>query len=194
MPHRPRSPLLVAGVVVGILAITGVVELAMGRSLFGPDGRFGWIETGIWSSALSQRVADWYSVTHVVHGFLFYGLLVLVARRRSLSDRFVAAVLIEAAWEVLENSPIIIDRYREATIAAGYVGDSILNSLSDILMMAGGFALAARLPVRASVALVLIAEVGLLFAIRDNLALNILMLLFPLDAIREWQLAGLPPQ
>lgn len=177
-----------AFVVVVVLAATAAIELWMGRLPLGPDGRFGWLETDIWSSTLSQRVADPYSFSHVIHGLLFYALLHALARRQPLGLRFVAAVVLEAGWEVLENSPIIIDRYREVTIALGYVGDSVLNSLSDVLMMALGFGLAARLPVRWSVALALAMELGVLAVYRDNLALNIVMLLFPLEAVRTWQM------
>ena len=126
----------------------------------------------------------------MLHGVLFYGLLQVVFRRRPLGWRATAAVLLESAWEVLENSPIIINRYREVTMALGYTGDSILNSVSDILMMAAGFFFSARFSVRASVALVLLLELGMLATIRDNLTLNIVMLVWPLDVIRDWQMAG----
>src|SRR5690349_20584417 len=115
----------------------------MGRRLLGPDGRFGWWEGNIWSGEQSQRVADPYSLTHIEHGLLYYAVLWLVAGRASRSSRFLAAVALEAGWEILENSPIIIDRYRAATISLGYVGDSVLNSLSDVLMMMIGFWFAA---------------------------------------------------
>jgi hypothetical protein len=107
-----------------------------------------------------------------------------------LGARFVGAVVLEAAWEVLDNSPIIIDRYRAVTIAQGYVGDSILNSISDIVMAAAGFLLAWRLRVLASVSLSVVTELVMLALIRDNLTLNIVMLAFPIDAIREWQMGG----
>lgn len=173
-----------------ILVVTAALELWMGRLVLGPDGRFGWLETDIWSSALSQRVADPYSLSHIIHGVLFYALIWLVARKRPLADRFLWAILLEAGWEVLENSPIIINRYREVTISLGYVGDSVLNSVSDILMMAIGFALAARISVRWSVMLVVALELLVLAVYRDNLVLNIIMLLFPLEAIRTWQMNG----
>ena len=162
----------------------------MGRLLLGPDGRFGWLETDIWSSTLSQRVFDPYSPSHVIHGLLFYALLWMVARQYPMRRRFVAAMLLEAAWEVLENSPVIIDRYREVTIALGYVGDSVLNSISDILMMAIGFGLAARLPVRWSVAIAVALELVVLAVYRDNLTLNVIMLVSPNEAIKTWQMQG----
>jgi hypothetical protein len=173
-----------------IVLATVAIEWWMGRLPFGPDGRFGWFEGDIWSAAQSQRVADPYSVTHLAHGFLFYGLLFLVARRQPVTVRLLLAITLEAIWEILENSPIVIDRYRAVTIAQGYVGDSILNSVSDIVMAAVGFLMAWRLPVLVSLALVVVAEILMVYFYRDNLTLNIVMLLWPIDAIREWQMAG----
>ena len=139
------------------------------------------------SSETSQHIADWYTPSHIVHGFLFYGLLFLVARKWSIGARLVAATMIEGGWEILENTPLIINRYREATIALNYYGDSVLNSVCDIGWMILGFVLASRLPMWASIALILAAEIGGAYAIRDNLSLNILMLLYPLEAVRRWQ-------
>jgi len=164
----------------------------MGRLPFGPDGRFGLWESNIWSSAQSQRVADPYSFSHIVHGLLFYGALWLVARRVPIRYRFLMAVLLEAGWEILENSPIIINRYREATIALGYEGDSVLNSCSDIVMMSLGFLLAVRARLWMSVVALLLMEIGCLVVIRDNLTLNILMLVHPVEAIRTWQMGSAP--
>lgn len=186
MPLTRRHWLTIAAIVIAVVAS----EWWMGRLWLGPDGRFEWLEGDIWSAAQSQRVLDPYSVSHVVHGFLFYGLLSLFARRAPITVRLVAAIALEAAWEVLENSPIVIDRYRAVTIAQGYVGDSILNSVTDIVLAAIGFLLAWRLPVRVSIGLVITAELLMLILIRDNLTLNILMLVWPIDAIREWQMAA----
>jgi hypothetical protein len=176
--------------VIVVMAVTAAVEGAMGRLALGPDGRFGWLEPDIWSSEQSQRLLDPYSLSHLLHGFLFYGLIWLVARRLPVSTRFFIAVALEGAWEILENSPIVIDRYRAVTIAQGYVGDSIVNSLSDIVVCAAGFLMAARLRVAASVALIVAAELVMLVWIRDNLTLNIVMLLVPIEAIRVWQTNG----
>lgn len=177
---------------VAILAVTAAAEISLGRSPLGPDGRFGWWESDIWSSGNSQRVADAYSFSHIVHGILFYGLFFLVGRRMPLRHRFLGALLLEAGWEVLENSPIIINRYREATIALGYTGESVLNSSCDVLMMAIGFLFAWWGSVRASVAAVVAMEVFCLVWVRDNLTLNVVMLLHPIEAIKTWQAAGHP--
>ena len=172
---------------IAILLLTAAVLLAMGRP---PICTCGTVELWVGSASsakMSQMLADWYSISHLVHGFLFYGLLWLAARNWPVERRFLAALVIEAAWEIVENTPMVIDRYREATIALGYTGDSVLNSISDIAMMALGFLAAARLPVWASVLLVLVLELVPLIIIRDNLTLNVWMLLAPNDALREWQ-------
>jgi len=135
----------------------------------------------------SQMLADWYSPSHIVHGFLFYAALAWLWSKAPVDRRFSFALLIEAAWEIAENTPMIIDRYREATMALGYSGDSILNSASDIAMMALGFLAARKLPTWASIAIVLVLEWVPLIAIRDNLTLNVVMLLAPSDAILNWQ-------
>ena len=135
----------------------------------------------------SQMLADWYSPSHFIHGLIFYALLWRVAPRQPIERRFLIALIVEAAWEIMENTPLVIDRYREATMALGYSGDTILNSISDIAMMALGFLAARRLPLWASVALVIGLELVTLAIIRDNLTLNVWMLLWPTDAIRVWQ-------
>lgn len=177
---------------VAVVAVTAGIEIWTGRSFLGPDGRFGWWEPSIWSSENSQRVADAYTFSHVAHGLIFFWFLWLVARKLSLRARLVWAAIIEAAWEILENSPLIIDRYREATIAQGYVGDSVLNSASDVVFACLGFLFAWKFPTWASVTLILVMEIGCLLWVRDNLTLNVVMLVWPLDAIREWQAAGAP--
>ena len=182
----------IIGIFVAILVLTAGVELWMGRSLLGPDGKFGWWDGNIWSSENSQRLADPYSFSHIVHGILFYAVLRLVARKLPVRHRLLIALALEAGWEMLENSPFIINRYREATISLGYVGDSVLNSLSDILMMTIGFLFAFRVPWRVSVAAVIIMEIGCALWVRDNLTLNIIMLIHPFDAIKHWQMAGAP--
>ena len=135
----------------------------------------------------SQMLADWYSFSHIVHGFLFYLALHLLVPRWPVERRFLGALLVEASWEIFENMPMIIDRYREATIALGYSGDSILNSASDVAMMTMGFFAARRLSWWASLGIVALLELIPLFAIRDNLTLNVVMLVAPSDAILAWQ-------
>lgn len=141
------------------------------------------------SSESSQHIADWYTPSHLLHGILFYAALWLCARRLSFAWRLTIATAVEAAWEIVENSDAIIQRYRAVTISLDYYGDSVLNSVSDILAMIAGFTLARWLPVWMSVALVLGFEILTMWIIRDGLALNVLMLLWPLDAVRDWQAA-----
>lgn len=182
---RPRHWLAVAL----ILFVTAAALWWAGRS---PICTCGTVE--LWHGALdsgnSQHIADWYTPSHIIHGFLFYCLGWLVLRRRPPGERLILAVAIEAAWEVFENSPMIIDRYREATIALGYTGDSIVNSVADVAWMALGFAFARRAPVWLTVALAIGFELLALAVIRDNLTLNVLMLITPSDAIRHWQAGG----
>ena len=142
------------------------------------------------SSENSQHLSDWYTFTHIIHGFAFYGLLWLIGRRWSLGTRFVLAMIVESGWEVLENTDLIINRYREATISLDYYGDSVINSVSDILAMAAGFLPAARVPIGLTIALTIGMEAGVAYFVHDNLLLNILMLLYPLDAVRRWQVGG----
>lgn len=173
-----------------VLAAAAAILLAMGRN---PICTCGTIDLWVGerdSARTSQMLSDWYSFSHVVHGLLFYAALWLVARRWPVDHRFLAALLIEAGWEMLENTPMVIDRYRATTAALGYTGDSVLNSLSDILMMALGFLAARKLPVWASVAFLLVLELVPLFVIRDNLFLNVWTLLGPNAAVQAWQAAG----
>jgi hypothetical protein len=173
-----------------VLTVVAAVELAMGRHPICTCGTIELWVGGRDSPKTSQMLADWYSLSHVVHGLLFYGLLWVIARKWRVEWRFLTALAIEACWEMIENTPLVIDRYRATTAALGYAGDSVLNSLSDILMMALGFFLARKVPVWASVALVIALELVPLFAIRDNLALNILNLLAPIRTVQAWQGGG----
>lgn len=179
---------LAAIAIVLVLALAVLVLLIMGRP---PICTCGTVE--LWGEVgpkQSQMLVDWYSFSHIIHGFLFYAILRWLLPRRSFTVRLTIAMLIESFWEIVENSPIIIDRYRETTIALGYTGDSVLNSASDILMMAIGFLAARRWPLPVSVAIVILLEIIPLLFIRDNLTLNVWMLVAPNDAIRHWQAAG----
>ena len=170
------------------VAATAAVLFAMGRPPICTCG-----DIALWGRVgptQSQMLADWYSPSHVVHGLLFYAALWLAARRWPVERRFLLALAIESMWEIVENTPLVIDRYREATAALGYSGDSILNSLSDIAMMAIGFLAARKLPLWASFALLLVLELVPLLAIRDNLTLNVWMLLAPNRHVLDWQSAA----
>ena len=176
--------------VAALVLAAATAELAMGRSPTCPCGHFALFATKVQSPENSQQLLDWYSFSHVIHGFLFYFAGWLMLRGRPVGMRLTLATLFEAGWEVLENSPIIIDRYRAATFAVGYAGDSVLNSMSDIGCMILGFAIARRLPVWATIVLAIAFELFTLAMIRDNLTLNVLMLVHPIDAIRVWQAGG----
>jgi hypothetical protein len=181
-----------------LMAAAGLVLLFMGRIPICQCGYVSLWHGQVNSAGNSQHLSDWYTFSHVIHGFGFYGLLWLAGRRFAppkpsgergwpIGIRLALAVVLESGWEILENTDMVINRYREATIALDYYGDSVLNSLSDIGAMVLGFALAARLPVWTIVVATVVMELAVGYLIRDNLTLNILMLLYPLDAVRQWQ-------
>lgn len=173
-----------------IMATTAAILLVMGQPAICTCGTVELWASGASSPKTSQMIADWYVPSHIIHGFLFYGLFWLVWRRRPIEHRFLGAVILEATWEVVENSPPVLERYRAVTIEAGYFGDSVLNSMADIGWMAIGFWLARKLPVWALVALAIIFEIAAAYAIRNNLTLSVLMLTYPIEAVKEWQAAG----
>src|SRR5262245_1443872 len=178
----------VAAIVLGVMVLQALVLHLMGRVWICSCGTVRVWVGDIWSSELSQQLFDWYTPSHVVHGILFYGLLRLLLPRAPVLARLAIAVGIEAAWEIAENSPWVIEAYRKQALAAGYTGDSILNSLSDTLAMMSGFMLAWLLPWQATVALVLVLEIGAAAVVHDNLTLNILNFIHRFPAIEAWQM------
>lgn len=188
-PSQSRQVFPFAALVLVALAGQVAMERFFGRLWICACGEVKLFEASVHSEGNSQHIADWYSPSHVEHGFLFYGLAWLLLRRFPKWVWLAGALVLESTWEILENTPLIIDRYRSATISYHYYGDSILNSAMDTLMMTLGFWLAARMPVRLTVGLALFAELLTLYLIRDNLTLNIIMLIHPVEVIKSWQAA-----
>jgi Protein of unknown function (DUF2585) len=181
---RPLS-WLVLSLVVGITVIWLRFE---GRRWWCRIGDLSPWSGGIHGPHTSQHVADPYSFTHFLHGLLFYALFRYVAGRLRRDARFILAIALECIWELVENSGMVIDRYRRATIALGYEGDSVLNSLGDVASCGLGFLVAGRLPAKWSMALLFVIELALLIAYRDNLTLNVIMLVYPFEAVKSWQM------
>ncbi len=193
---RKHAPQLLA--LFTVLTITGLIEYLIGRIPYCSCGyiQFWYGDTN--GPGNSQHITDWYSFSHFIHGLLFFGITHVISRytgrkkglehRWSLGTRFVIAITLEALWELLENSPFVINRYRTATLAHDYEGDSILNSLVDIVTCGIGFICAKKIPVWMTVALIITLEVFAAYFVRDNLTLNIIMLLYPLEAVKLWQM------
>jgi Protein of unknown function (DUF2585) len=189
---RPRTTLY-AGLALGIVALTAAILLSMGRTPICTCGTVEFWHGTVNDSGNSQHLSDWYSPSHIIHGFLFYGGAWLIGRLAGrpvpLGVAFLVGLGIECAWEIAENTNAVIERYRAATISLDYYGDSVINSLSDIVMMIGGFWLARIWPVWLTIAAALLMEAFVGYWIRDNLALNVIMLIHPVEAIRAWQSA-----
>jgi hypothetical protein len=191
-PNIPRLSLPVALLI--CLALTGLAAWLlfwMGRI---PMCKCGYVKlwhTGRGDSEMSQHLADWYTYSHALHGIIFYWIISLIAQGRlSVAARLVIATGIEVGWEIFENTSFIINRYRAQTVSRDYVGDSILKSVGDILAMIVGFLVAARLPAWVTVFLLIATELAMLFVLRDNLTLNVIMLIHPIEWIKAWQAAG----
>jgi hypothetical protein len=186
-PLWTRRAILVAAVLVAVFA-----------ALLALQGRPAWCKFGVglwagaWTHCTSQHFLDPYTLTHALHGILFFWLLVPLAGRLTLPWRMIAALVLEVAWELLENSAWVIERYRQQTAALDYFGDSVLNAMGDVLATLLGFALAARVSWKAAAAVFIVSELLLLYVARDNLTLNIVMLLFPLESLQDWQLEAMP--
>lgn len=189
-----RDAALWAGVSVAIMAGFAAILLAMGRDAICPCGFVELWHGGANDSGTSQHVADWYTPSHIIHGFIFYCAAWAIGRWRGaplgLGPALALAILVEGGWELLENSPVIIARYRETTASDLYAGDSVLNSMADISAMVVGFLIARVAPVWSVVAAAIGMELLTLWLIRDNLTLNVLMILWPLDAVKDWQTAA----
>lgn len=181
-----------AAIVAAIVVAVAAILYAKGQPLICPCGEVKLWDFDIESAANSQNLIDWYTPSHLLHGFVFYFLLWILSRFVPLSfgTRLIIAVAIEASWEMIENSQYAIDRYREATVSLDYLGDSVVNAVSDLTFMIIGFFLAALLPVWVTVLIAVALELYIGAMIRDNLTLNVIMFVWPLESILQWQQQG----
>lgn len=186
-PHPYATYVAIA---VALVALQTLVLYLFGQPPISTDGQVKLWEGEVLSAGNSQHLSDWYTFSHIIHGLLFYGLAWVIFRKQSVGVRFLMAVGLEAGWEVLENTPMVINHYRQQALAQGYTGDSILNSVSDNVSMMLGFLVAWRLPVWAVVVFGLSLELFAAFMIRDNLTLNVINLVYPFEFIADWQSAA----
>lgn len=188
--HMQRTFILCILAVAGIVAVQAIVLGLLGQPAICECGYIALWYPDASGPQTSQHISDWYSFSHLLHGLIFYFLFRLAAPRASFGTKLILAVALEAGWEIAENTPMVIDRYRQTALAQGYFGDSIVNSVSDTLAAIIGFFLARAWPVWVSVAVLIAVELVLAYAIRDNLTLNILQLIHPVDAVSRWQTGG----
>jgi hypothetical protein len=188
---KTRTVRIYLGIAVCMIVLQGVLLFVMGQPMTCPCGH-----VALWTGVIngpenSQQLSDWYTLSHIVHGVLFFWVLSLITKytrfKFTLLQRFLIALGIEIGWELFENSDFIINRYRSATIAFDYYGDSIVNSISDSIAMSVGFLLATKIRTSLIVAAIIFMELLAAYVVRDNLTLNIVMLLYPIEAIQVWQ-------
>ena len=189
----------IAAVAAALIGLQAAILHHMGQPLIAASGRILLWVGNPFSPETSQQLTDWYSFSHVIHGFIFYGLLRFAAPRQALGLRLLAAMAIEIGWELAENSPAVIQHYRQQALAVGYVGDSILSSVSDTVMMSCGFFAASRLRARTIIALAIGFEFFTAYFIRDNLTLNVINLIAPphwalIRSIHDWQAGAARPR
>lgn len=182
LPLRRMALVLVAALIVQALILW-----SMGQPPICTCGAIRFWTNAVDSAENSQQISDWYTFSHVIHGMIFYAVIRAFLPRLSIVQAFAVAIAIEAGWEILENSPLIIERYREQALASGYSGDSVLNSVCDTIAASLGFVLAAVLPVRVTIALAVAMEIFTAVMVRDNLTLNVIQLIWPLESVGEWQ-------
>ncbi len=184
-----NKKVVIASLLIPLAAL--VVLYFMGREVICTCGYIKFWHGLVISSENSQHLFDWYTFTHVIHGLGFFFLLFIIekvfGKKIPLTTKFLIALFLESSWEILENTDLVINRYRAATISLDYYGDSIVNSLGDIIAMATGFWIAAKKPIWLSVGLLVFIELALLYVIRDNLTINLIMLIYPIEALKQWQ-------